>query len=274
MDISTWLRHATKQLKDVGITSNRLDAELILSHTIRKPRTYLHAHLDELIDQRRKDIADARLQLRLERVPLAYIMGHKEFYGRRFKVSPATLIPRPESEDIIETLLAASSGEITPKILIDVGTGSGALAITAKLERPHLQVTASDISSKALAIAKDNAQAHQADIHFRTMDLLNDHAGPIDYLIANLPYVDASWTDTSPELKHEPSEALYAPDGGLRIINKLLPQAKRWLTKSGLLLLEADPSQHEAIIKEASKKHHLKHVQTKGYCLTFSKKIH
>ncbi|NLA43206.1 peptide chain release factor N(5)-glutamine methyltransferase [Candidatus Saccharibacteria bacterium] len=270
MNISEWLRSATRQLKEIGIESSRLDAELILSHTLHKPRTYLHAHLDDKIDQRHKDIADARLQLRLERVPIAYITGHKEFYGRRFKVTPATLIPRPESENIIHTLLAASSNEITPKTLIDIGTGSGALAITAKLERPHLAVTASDISDKALAIAKENAKIHNTNIYFRNMNLLNNHAGPIDYLIANLPYVDKDWVDTSPELKHEPSIALYAQNKGLDLINKLLPQAQRWLTDKGILLLEADPSQHESIIKEA-RKHDLKHVQTKGYCLALVK---
>ncbi|MGO3701612.1 MAG: peptide chain release factor N(5)-glutamine methyltransferase [Candidatus Saccharimonadales bacterium] len=270
MDISTWLKHATKQLKDVGITTNRLDAELLLSHTLRKPRTYLHAHLDEIIDPRREQIADARLQLRQERVPLAYITGHKEFYGRMFKVSPATLIPRPESEDIIETLLAATSDEITPKTLVDVGTGSGALAITAKLERPHLRVIASDISTKALAVAKANATSYQADVLFRSMSLLNEHAGTIDYLIANLPYVDATWDDTSPELQHEPTEALYAEEAGLALIYKLLPQIDRWLAQDGLALLEADPSQHEAIIKKASQ-HALVQVQTKGYCLALAR---
>ena len=270
MDISTWLKTATKQLKDVGIPTARLDAELILSHSLRKPRTYLHAHLEDEVDPRRKDIANARLQLRLERVPLAYIIGHKEFYGRRFKVSPATLIPRPESEDIIETLLAATSSEITAKTLVDVGTGSGALAITAKLERPHLTVIASDISTKALAVARINASNYQADVLFRAMNLLNEHAGTIDYLIANLPYVDEAWTDTSPELRHEPAEALYANNGGLELIYKLLPQAKRWLAVDGLVLLEADPTQHDAILATAHT-HGLKKASAKGYCLALAR---
>lgn len=270
MTISEWLQEATKQLKDAGIPTSRLDAEIILTHTIRKPKTYLHAHLNDTIDPRRKDIANARLELRLDRVPVAYITGHKEFYGRPFKVSPATLIPRPESEDIIDTLLAASSSEITHKTLVDVGTGSGALAITAKLERPHLSVIASDISPKALSIAQFNAKAHNADIHFRKMSLLDTHAGPLDYILANLPYVDRSWSDLSPELKYEPHEALFADKQGLSLIFRLLPQAKRWLTDAGLLLLEADPSQHDDIIKEA-KISGLGYIQTKGYCIAFQK---
>ena len=99
--ISFWLKNAAKSLKDAGIPSARLDAELILANTLRKNRTYLHAHLDEEIDPRRVDIANARLDLRLDRVPMAYILGYKEFYGRKFTVSPAVLVPRPESEDMI-----------------------------------------------------------------------------------------------------------------------------------------------------------------------------
>ena len=102
--ITSWVNTATKQLLEAGIASARLDAELILTHTIRKSRTYIHAHGDETIDVRYLDILDTRLALRLDRVPLAYIIGHKEFYGRSFKVTPATLIPRPESETMISLL--------------------------------------------------------------------------------------------------------------------------------------------------------------------------
>lgn len=270
MDISTWLKTATKQLKDVGIPTARLDAELILSHSLRKPRTFLHAHLDDELDLRRHEIANARLQLRSERVPLAYITGHKEFYGRTFKVSPATLIPRPESESLIETLLTLTASEIAPKTLVDVGTGSGALAITAKLERPHLHVTASDISQKALAIAAENAQKLGADVHFRIMNLLNEHAGTINYIIANLPYVDETWGDTSPELRHEPPEALYADEGGLKLIYKLLPQAARWLANDGFLLLEADPTQFAAITQKAAQYKLVPSTQN-DYCLVLQK---
>ena len=157
MNISTWLIQATKQLKVIGITSARLDAELILANTLRKNRTYLHAHLDEEIDPRRVDIADARLSLRLDRVPLAYILGCKEFYGRKFTVSPAVLVPRPESEEMITLFLALTAGEIAPKTLIDIGTGSGCLGITAALERPSLRVILSDISPRAIKVAKKNA---------------------------------------------------------------------------------------------------------------------
>ena len=252
MIISDWLKVATKSLKNIGISSARLDAELILANTLRKNRTYLHAHLDEEIDPRRLDIANARLDLRLDRAPIAYILGYKEFYGRRFTVSPSVLIPRPESEDLIYLFLALTASEITEKTLIDVGTGSGCLGITAKLERNNLSVILSDVSKPALKIAEKNADKLKADVTIQQQSLLNGQIRPVDYIFANLPYVDKSW-DVSPELKYEPEIALFAEDEGLKLISELISQAPRCLTSNGLLFIEADPCQHNRIINIAIK---------------------
>ena len=252
MIISEWLKTATKSLKTANIPSARLDAELILANTLRKNRTYLHAHLDEEIDPRRFDIANARLDLRLDRVPIAYILGYKEFYGRRFTVSPSVLIPRPESEDLISLFLKLTASEIAEKVLIDVGTGSGCLGITAKLERSNLSVILSDISKPALNIAEKNANALNADVHIQQQSLLNGQLKPVDYIFANLPYVDKNW-DVSPELQYEPEIALFAEDEGLKLILQLISQAPRCLTPEGLLFIEADPQQHNRIIDEAVK---------------------
>lgn len=252
MIISDWLKTATKSLKNIGISSARLDAELILANTLRKNRTYLHAHLDEEIDPRRFDIANARLDLRLDRVPIAYILGYKEFYGRRFTVSPSVLIPRPESEDLISLFLELTASEIAEKVLIDVGAGSGCLGITAKLERSNLSVILSDISKPALNIAEKNADALNADVHIQQQSLLNGQLKPVDYIFANLPYVDKNW-DVSPELQYEPDIALFTEDEGLKLILQLISQAPRCLTPEGLLFIEADPQQHNRIIDEAVK---------------------
>ena len=252
MIVSEWLKTATKSLKTANIPSARLDAELILANTLRKNRTYLHAHLDEEIDPRRFDIANARLDLRLDRVPIAYILGYKEFYGRRFTVSPSVLIPRPESEDLISLFLELTASEIAEKVLIDVGTGSGCLGITAKLERSNLSVILSDISKPALNIAEKNANALNADVHIQQQSLLNGQLKPVDYIFANLPYVDKNW-DVSPELQYEPDIALFAEDEGLKLILQLISQAPRCLTPEGLLFIEADPQQHNRIIDEAVK---------------------
>ena len=252
MIISEWLKITTKSLKTANIPSARLDAELILANTLRKNRTYLHAHLDEEIDPRRFDIANARLDLRLDRVPIAYILGYKEFYGRRFTVSPSVLIPRPESEDLISLFLELTASEIAEKVLIDVGAGSGCLGITAKLERSNLSVILSDISKPALNIAEKNANALNADVHIQQQSLLNGQLKPVDYIFANLPYVDKNW-DVSPELQYEPEIALFAEDEGLKLILQLISQAPRCLTPEGLLFIEADPQQHNRIIDEAVK---------------------
>ena len=250
--ISFWLKNAAKYLKDAGISSARLDAELILANTLRKNRTYLHAHLDEEIDPRRVDIANARLDLRLDRVPMAYILGYKEFYGRKFTVSLAVLVPRPESEDMISLFLDATAGEIEQKVLIDVGTGSGCLGITSALERTNISVILSDISKDALRIAEKNADEHHARVKIQQQSLLNGQLEPVDYIFANLPYVDKDW-EVSPELQYEPKIALFTEDGGLKLILELIQQAPRCLTPNGQLFIEADPTQHERIIQAAAR---------------------
>lgn len=271
MTIEQWLREATALLKEAEIESARLDAELILAHTLRQPRTYLHSHGDEIVDDRREDIADARLELRLERTPIAYIVGHKDFYGRRFKTTPAALIPRPETESFIELLKNIMPANLPlvkeKKRLVDVGTGTGCIGITAKLEWPELDVTLTDVSQQALNLAKQNAAALDADVHFYKGDLLRGYGTPVDIIVSNPPYVDRSW-DVSPETNAEPELALYANDNGLTLIKQLLIQVGHLLKPTGSLLLEADERQHAAIIQLA-KEQDLKHVSSLGLILHF-----
>lgn len=265
--INYWLRDAAEQLAEAGIPSALLDAEIILAHTLRKSRTYLHAHNDEELSPRVVEIANARLDLRLDRTPIAYIIGHKEFYGRLFKVSPAVLIPRPESETIIELL--DEYYDDTNKRLVDVGTGSGALAITAKLEHPKLTVVAGDIDTRALSTAVENATTLGADIRVTESDLFDLLPGTFDYVLANLPYVDASW-ERSPETNTEPARALFAEDYGLAIINRFLISLPEKLDSGGYAFIEADPAQHSAIVATAESRD-LTHVTTRGYIVVIKK---
>lgn len=272
--IKDWLDDATRQLVFATIPSARLDAELLLAHTIRKPRTWLHSHGDDALDGRQLEIARARLDLRLDRVPVAYIVGHKEFYGNKYKVTTATLIPRPESEVLIELL-----NEVLPKNeqllrdrplrLVDVGTGSGSLGITAKLLHPELDVSLTDVSRHALNVAEENATALQADVELIQSDLLGAYPFTADIIIANLPYVDPSW-ERSPETDHEPASALFAANNGLALIFELLLQSKEKLARGGKLILEADPEQHDAIKREAKQYGLVLHEQ-RGYGLLFDK---
>lgn len=251
MKISEWLKQATNELADDMLPSPRLDAEIILSHTIRHPRTYLHAHPEEELSMRNEDIANARIELRKDRVPVAYIIGHKEFYGRRFQVTPAVLVPRPESEELIsflKQLLPNSMAfpAIGKKRLVDIGTGSGCLGITAKLEFPELDVALVDNSRHALAIAEKNARSLGADVELFVSDLLISYPYSPDIIVANLPYVDPAWNQ-SPELASEPAEALYADDHGLAVIKRCIEQTAGRSKPDAHLLIEADPRQLDDI---------------------------
>lgn len=259
--IRIWLRDAAEEFASAGIMSALLDAEIILAHTLRRSRTWLHAHSGDALDPRVEDIANARAQLRLDRTPVAYIIGHKEFYGRLFKVTPSVLIPRPESEEIITLLKTYAPKDA--HTLIDVGTGSGCLGITAKLEQPQLDVTLADISRHALKVAEANAETLNATVTVMKSDLLESIPAPYDIVIANLPYVDESW-ERSPETNHEPKLALFADNAGLKLINRLLEQLPGALTPGGTALLEADPEQHSRLIATA-KKYSLSHITTSGY---------
>lgn len=262
--INHWLTAATKQLKDVGITSARLDAEIILAHTLNRSRMWLHAHSDESFDAGRQEIADTRILLRRDHTPIAYITGHKEFYGHPFKVTPSTLIPRPESENLIELL----KRYVTPRhtTLIDVGTGSGCLGITAKLEFSHLSVTLSDISRHALTIAKQNAETLHAEVETVESDLLPP-SGQYSIIVANLPYVDHEW-ERNKETDFEPPLALFAENDGRALIEQLIDQASNQLIPGGLLLLEADPRQMNAL-RLYGENHGFEHVVTHDFSILF-----
>ena len=271
--IKDWIANASKQLKDIDINSSILDAEIILAHTLRKNRTFLHSHQDEVLNPRDLEIANARLDLRLDRVPIAYIIGHKEFYGRNFKVTPSTLIPRPETETIVDTVkrLVSQTTLLADKInLVDVGTGSGCIGITIKLECPEVDVTLIDISQPALNVARTNSKSLNADVNILKSDLLSNYPFKTNIIVANLPYVDETWDFLSPELQYEPSDSLYADNSGLALIYELIDRSVANLPSSGYLVLEADPSQHSQIIDYAKQRKILK-LDSNDYCLVLQK---
>jgi release factor glutamine methyltransferase len=238
---------------------DHLDAELLVAFALQKPREWVIAHSDE----------PASRHLRLEELfarrrnhePLAYITGHKEFYGRDFIVTPDVLIPRPETEAVIDYIKDRPGKKIA-----DVGTGNGAITITLALELPHSEITATDISEKALAIAKQNARTiGTSNVKFMNSDLLNNVAGKFDIIVANLPYVDPTW-EISPEAGFEPSLALFADDNGTKLIKKLIDQVPNYLEKNGLLILELDPRSTNDVT-EYAKNHRLSVVKNQRFML-------
>lgn len=228
---------------------DRLDAELIVAHVIGQNRIFLHAHPEYELSPDELKRARMSINRRAMKEPLAYIIGQKEFYGRKFDVDFRTLIPRPETEALVAKIL-----ELKPKTMLDVGTGSGCIAISAKLELPSLDAHASDVSPYALIVAKQNAKKLGANITFHESYLFKKlpKTAKFDLIAANLPYVDRKWNWLSPELAFEPESALYAEDDGLSLIKECIDAAPNYLNPGGYLLLEADRSQHEKIASYAS----------------------
>ena len=207
----------------------------------------------------------------------AYKKGFQDFYGRDFIVTPDVLIPRPETESIIDIVKSLAGKPILPGVkapkakiaedasILDIGTGSGCIAITIKKELPLAKVTGADINESALEIAGKNAENLDADVKFIQSDLLENVTDNYDIIIANLPYVDSEWDWLDKEaLSIEPEIALYAEDHGLALIKKLIDQIKTDLPK--YLILEADPCQHQKILDYVSNLG-FKHLQTSGYGL-------
>jgi release factor glutamine methyltransferase len=224
-----------------------MNAELLLMFTLDCDRAYLYAHPErELTHEESRRYGDA-LAHRAEGIPAQYIIGHQEFWGMDFVVSPAVLIPRPETEHVIETVLAACVGRApSPATLlrfVDVGTGSGCIALALAKELPQAEIHATEISSEALDIARVNAARHQLEgrIQFQQTDLLQGLTGDsFDFVVSNPPYVGESEEDqVQLEVrKFEPRWAVFAGHTGLEVIERLIPQAHEALKPGGWLVME------------------------------------
>ncbi|MBR2725482.1 peptide chain release factor N(5)-glutamine methyltransferase [Candidatus Saccharibacteria bacterium] len=203
-----------------------------------------------------------------------------DFYGRGFVVTKDVLIPRPETEMIVDTVLDLAGKSYLPGVkpkasvlpnnckILDVGTGSGCIAITLKLELPEAQITASDISEPALKVARENAARLGAEVEFIKSDLLGEIPGDFDVAVANLPYVDKDWDWIDKEtLAKEPSIALYAENHGLALIYRLIDQAAK--RKVSRLILEADPCQHQDVINYAKNRNY-QLEETRGFIISLS----
>lgn len=314
MTIEQWLKLAKQRIP-------ALDAELILLYGLRKAlppgvdRSYLFTHPTVGMSQSKWEELDAMAARRVEGEPLAYILGQKEFYGREFTASPAVLIPRPETEQLVEMALVVLDGvrknevlseqgldgnnpdwalqaKKRPKVL-EIGTGSGCIAVTLKLERPEIEVLATDISPEALEVARVNAERLGAGISFLESDLLAKvpEKGDFDLIIANLPYVSRDWGWVNQEnLRFEPELALYAGKNGLALYHGFFRQMRQLEPLEGVsgqnggfespeslrqglpqrqIIVEVDPCQQAELIAIAEKMG-FQHLETRGFGVRFS----
>lgn len=223
----------------------RSDAEIILAYVLGKTREWLIAHAEEEMDD--PDTYQNLLRRRQAGEPLAYLCGYQEFYGHSFQVTPAVLIPRPETESIVEHAL--QNAQTADKVL-DVGTGSGALAITLQLENPSLEVHATDISPAALKIAHQNAQNLEASVFFHQTDQFFPPAIAFDLIVTNLPYIPTE----NPEIQqsvadYEPALALYGGTDGLEIYRAFFQELARQTWQPRFLMCEMGYNQAATLSK-------------------------
>ncbi|HEY2932023.1 MAG TPA: peptide chain release factor N(5)-glutamine methyltransferase [Acidobacteriota bacterium] len=252
--IQELLRQAGSKLKTAGIQDAQLDARLLLSRILDRDLTWILTHYDfQLQDQDREKFLDW-VQRRASRTPLAYITGRREFYGREFVVSSAVLIPRPETELLVEKGIAIFQAQETPRRescrLADIGTGSGCIAVSLAAEIPSAFVLATDASAAALRIARENACAHGVleRIKFVETDLLPETAAPLDAIFSNPPYVSQLDPRVAEDVReHEPALAVFAPDKGISFFKRIVPLAEGRLAGAGWLILEIGYGQQDAV---------------------------
>jgi release factor glutamine methyltransferase len=244
--VGATLREGVQKLERASVPSAPLAAELLLMRALSRDRTFLYAHPESLMDPAQLETFNSLINKRAAGTPTQYLTGHQEFWGMDFEVTPDVLIPRPETEHLIEVALARI-GEFrrnNPLRIADVGSGSGCIAVALAKEFPNANIFATDISSKALAVAKRNATHHNFAnrITFQECNLLEgiSQQPPLNVIISNPPYVARKDAASLPidVREHEPELALFAGDDGMEIYPRLIAQAKTHLAEGGLLVLE------------------------------------
>ncbi|NLM68953.1 MAG: peptide chain release factor N(5)-glutamine methyltransferase [Firmicutes bacterium] len=248
---------STAYLRDKGCDSPRLDAEVLMAHVLKADRVHLYMNLDRPLEKAEVDAYRRLIGLRGRRVPVAYLTGRKEFYGVEFIVSEAVLIPRPETEILVDQALTLLQSKTAPLVL-DVGTGSGAIAITLALQLQQVRVVAVDISREALKIAEQNAdRLNVADrLSFLQSDMLSQVPPQrFDLICSNPPYIPTGDLEhLEQEVQLEPQLALDGGQDGLDFYRVLIQQAPRYLTSGGHLLVEIGFDQAEQVLELARRR--------------------
>jgi len=248
------LHAAVAQLEAAEIDEPRISAEVLVFQVINCDRAYLFAHPERELNAEEQLQYESLVSRRASGEPLQYVTGHQEFWKADFLVTPAVLIPRPETEHVIEAVLdLVHHHALGPRLkLVDVGTGSGAIAISLARELPQAEVHAVDLSPAALEIARTNAQRLAARVFFTQSDVLAsiERDSSYDFVVSNPPYVGLNEADKVQEVvKHyEPHMAVFAGEEGLDVIRRLIPQAREALRPGGWLLMEIGYTQAESVM--------------------------
>jgi release factor glutamine methyltransferase len=245
MTVAYWLKTATQYLQSKSIVTARLDCLVLLEDTAQIDRAKILAEPTTEISDGAVRHLQKLLNRRAQHEPLAYIRGHSEFYGRNFKVSSAVLVPRPESETMIELLKGLTDLPANPRIA-DIGSGSGALGITAALELPTAVVDLLEIDDGALQISQINVVLHTTSCTVIKSDLLAQSGHDYDVLLCNLPYVPDEY-EINRAARHEPKIALFAGADGLDLYRRLFLQIDSFNKKPLFVLCEALPEQHATL---------------------------
>ncbi len=249
MTAGDFLRDAVRTLQNADIKTARLDVLILLEDVLQLSRAHLLAHPELVLTGAQTAQLNTYIIQRKGHLPLAYIRGEASFYGRSFVVNKQVLVPRPESEALIEIML--EEHDTTPRQIADVGTGSGCLGITAALELPGSTIHFYDIDSDALATANQNAKHYHIEGQYYQSDLFTQYHGPYDIVLANLPYVPDNYPINT-AATFEPRLALFSGQDGLDHYRRFWQQLKDQQDKPALIIIEAFPRQHTTLIELAS----------------------
>lgn len=263
MTILWALQWGVDQLQESGVNNPNLDAEVLLAHCLRIDRIKLYVLHDKPLDRKEWERYEKYIARRAKRVPVAYITGYKEFRSLGFRLMPTVLIPRPETEILVEETLkecaVIEKNKQSLKIL-ELGTGSGIIAVSLAKEIEHLSIIATDISLEALKIARENARLHKQDskIHFfvcRFLQAINVKGIYFDFIVSNPPYLSTDdWKRVQPEVRdYEPPDALLGGEDGLDFYRIIIPEVSKFLTSDGWLILEVGMGQADKISRMIKK---------------------
>ena len=253
VDLLEW---TTRYFEQHGIPNPRLDAEVLLGHLLEKSRLQLYLDFEMPIFQEHLTLYRELIKKRIAHTPVSYLTNRKEFMSLEFYVDERVLIPRPETEQLVETILAEKAGD--SERLLELGTGSGVIATSLAVHQPEWDIIATDISEPALAVARKNAETHActSQIKFLSGDLFDpikamDPTGEIrfDWIVSNPPYVKKTeWETLRPDVRdYEPEVALFAGDDGLAVIRRLIAEAPEYLASNGKLILEIGDTQADTV---------------------------